>query len=44
MNQIQRKLDTPFESHGLYYVLDENGEPSPCDDLMQWAAWFERTD
>jgi hypothetical protein len=23
------------------YILDENGEPQPCADLMAWARWFE---
>lgn len=25
----------------LKYVLDESGNPVPCDDLMAWAQWFE---
>lgn len=23
------------------YTLDANGEPQPCDDLIEWARWFE---
>jgi len=23
------------------YILDENGEPVICDDLIQWALWYE---
>ncbi len=23
------------------YLLDENGEPQPCPDLMDWARWFQ---
>lgn len=23
------------------YILDEHGEPVVCNDLLQWAAWFE---
>ena len=26
------------------YVLDDNGTPTPCDDLMAWARWFEHHD
>lgn len=26
------------------YILDENGNPELCDDLMRWALWFERAD
>ncbi len=26
------------------YTLDENGEPKVCDNLMEWANWFETTD
>jgi hypothetical protein len=24
------------------YVLDDRGEPLPCEDLLTWAAQFER--
>ncbi len=24
------------------YILDDNGEPVPCDDVEVWARWFER--
>lgn len=23
------------------YILDENGNPVVCNDLMKWAAWYE---
>lgn len=23
------------------YILDKNGNPQPCSDLMEWATWFE---
>ena len=23
------------------YVLDERGEPQPCDDVLAWGRWFE---
>lgn len=23
------------------YVLDANRNPMPCEDLMEWAEWFE---
>ena len=26
-----------------YWVLDEHGEPKPCDDVLAWGAWFEAT-
>lgn len=26
----------------LHYTLDESGEPTPCDDILRWGAWFER--
>jgi hypothetical protein len=26
-----------------HYVLDDHGDPQPCDDLLAWAAWFEST-
>lgn len=26
------------------YILDEDGNPEPCDDLMRWARWFEGSD
>lgn len=22
-----------------YYILDDQGEPVPCEDLLVWAAW-----
>jgi len=24
-----------------YYILDEHGEPQPCDDVIAWGTWFE---
>lgn len=25
-----------------YYILDADGEtPVPCDDILEWARWFE---
>ena len=23
------------------YILDEQGEPVPCDDPLKWSEWFE---
>ena len=23
------------------YILDENGQPVPCDDLFTWGRWME---
>jgi hypothetical protein len=23
------------------YILDEHGQPQPCDDLLEWGRWFE---
>lgn len=23
------------------YILDEHGEPTPVDDIHEWATWFE---
>lgn len=23
------------------YILDDKGDVIPCDDLMEWAGWFE---
>ena len=25
----------------LNYILDDNGDPVPCDDILQWGQWFE---
>ena len=27
-----------------YYKLDDNGVPVECDDLIEWARWFETAD
>lgn len=24
-----------------HYILNDAGEPIPCDDFMEWAQWFE---
>lgn len=29
---------------GSQYKLDDNGEPVPCSDLFEWAAWLEGAD
>ncbi len=26
------------------YILDSNGEPQPCDNLLRWSRWFETAD
>lgn len=26
------------------YILDEKGNPIPCEDLMEWARWMEKVD
>lgn len=26
------------------YILDERGNPVPCDDLITWAQWFENAE
>lgn len=26
------------------YILDENRSPVPCEDLIEWAQWFETAD
>lgn len=26
------------------YVLDENGNPKPIDDVLAWGSWLETTD
>lgn len=26
------------------YILDEHGNPVPCDDVITWAKWFEQKD
>jgi hypothetical protein len=28
----------------MNYILNDAGEPEPCDDLLHWAAWFETAD
>jgi len=25
---------------GLYYILDENNNVIPCDDVLVWGEWF----
>jgi len=24
-----------------YYILDDDGDPVPCDDPLEWGRWFE---
>ncbi len=26
------------------YILDADGEPQPCEDLLTWARWYETAD
>lgn len=26
----------------MHYILDRNGNPQPCADVMAWAHWFEK--
>lgn len=26
------------------YVLDDAGNPKPCDDVLEWGRWFETAD
>jgi hypothetical protein len=25
----------------LHFILDDQGEPRPCDDVLVWGLWFE---
>lgn len=27
----------------LNWILDDAGEPVPCDDTLEWAKWYERS-
>lgn len=27
-----------------FYILDENGEPRPIDDILVWGNWWEQND
>jgi hypothetical protein len=27
----------------LHYILDAQGEPVPCDDVVAWGRWFDRS-
>lgn len=27
-----------------YYILDDEGNPQPIDDILTWGAWFESAD
>lgn len=27
-----------------HYILDENKEPQPCQDILAWARWFNTAD
>ena len=24
----------------MQYILDDDGEPQPCEDLQRWAVWM----
>lgn len=26
-----------------YYILNDKGEPEPCDDTLKWGAWLEKS-
>jgi hypothetical protein len=30
-------------SKSPYYKLDEAGEPVPCENILEWAAWFAQS-
>lgn len=42
MKAIKTKLELndPMFTKGKY-TLDENGEPKPCTDFLEWARWLE---
>jgi hypothetical protein len=25
-----------------FYILDKSGNPTPCEDIIAWAKWFEQ--
>ena len=42
---MARRLFGPDGDFGPFhhnYILDANGEPQPCDDILVWGEWFER--
>lgn len=30
-----------FGGRQMWYILDDNREPVPCDDLLTWGSWLE---
>ena len=28
----------------LNYILDEQGQPQPCEDILEWGRWFQTHD
>lgn len=26
-----------------YWTLDDDGNPQPCDDALEWGLWFEKS-
>ena len=26
------------------YILDENNQPIPCEDILKWGRWFQQND
>lgn len=28
----------------MQYILDDDGEPQPCEDLQRWAVWMSTAD
>jgi hypothetical protein len=31
-------------NHNGRYILDANGEPQPCEDLLTWGRWLQTAD
>lgn len=32
-----------FNTTGIY-ILEKNGDVTPCDDILKWGVWFEKAD
>jgi len=30
-----------YGSRSIHYILNNQGEPEPEDDILRWGAWFE---
>lgn len=44
LDDLRKQFPALARPHTDLYILDEQGAPVPCPDLLDWGMWMQRAD